>query len=398
MTTPVATEQKAPPPFDTEATVLDLHEGTLAHPPCAFGMSGSRAGNVLRSRGILKTADSYARARGSLSVTACFRYADGRRTIWPLRIMRHLGRKVATDLTDPITPYSDVVGAPLSGDALALLCDTLRTDYGIDALVARRVRADGGLHRAFTERYPGSRIEAAAAPYIDLSAYANFDAYDSRFGKQTRRNRRQRRRRMEEACGSLSFDVAGGHERGDEIDTALAWKRDWLAAYDLHSGVFDGGVNERLLRDVCADPSVRVSTLRSGGQPVAIEIGVVCGDHYAAYIGAFDPQWARFSMGQEQMLRTIAWCFAQGFKRYDLLADADAYKLRWTDASVPVNDFCVALSAPGTAYSLIRRLAQSPARRRLNQLPPSVRRTARRYGPMAAGLSAAGAALSLLAD
>src|SRR5690606_18812027 len=110
------------------------------------------------------------------------------------------------------------------------------------------------------------------------------------------------------------------------------------------------------------------------------------------------PQWARFSMGQEQMLRTIAWCFGQGFKRYDLLADADDYKLRWTNASVGVNDFCIALSPLGNAYTLVRRMAQSPVRRRLTDLPPSVRRSARRYGPMAAGLSATAAALSLLAD
>jgi CelD/BcsL family acetyltransferase involved in cellulose biosynthesis len=398
MKTLMAAELKASLPLPNNAAVLELHEGGNALLRTDFGAPGSRPGNVLRSPGILETAERYAQTRESISITACIRYPDGRRTVWPLRITRHLGLKIATDLTDPITPYSDVAGAPLSGEALALLCDSLRADHGIDALLARRVRADSGLHPAFTERYAGNRIETAAAPYIDLSAYADFDAYCSRFGKHTRRNRQQRRRRMEEECGELTFEVAGGHESGKEIDTALGWKRDWLAAYDLRSSVFDGGVNERLLRDVCADRSIRVSTLRSGGRPVAVEIGGVCGDYYAAYIGAFDPRWARFSTGQEQMLRTIGWCITQGFKRYDLLADADSYKLRWTDASVAVNDFCVALSPMGNAYSLIRRLAQSPARRRLNELPPSVRRTARRYGPMTAGLSAAGAAFSLLAD
>ena len=398
MKTLIAAELKTSLPRESHAAVLELHEGGNALVRPDFSAPGSRPGNVLRNPSILETAERYAQTRDSTSVTACIRYPDGRRTVWPLRIMRHLGCRIATDLTDPVTPYSDVAGAPLSGEALALLCDRLQADHGIDALLARRVRADGGLHLAFAERYAGSQIEPAVAPYIDLTAYADFDAYCSRFGKQTRRNRRQRRRRMEEECGDLTFEVAGGHERGDEIDTALTWKREWIAAYDLRSSIFDGGVNERLLREVCADPSMRVSTLSSGGRPVAIEIGSVCGDYYAAYIGAFDPLWARFSMGQEQMLRTIAWCFMQGFKRYDLLADADAYKLRWTDASVAVNDYCVALSPMGNAYSLIRRLAQSPARRRLNELPPSVRRSARRYGPMAAGLSAAGAALSLIAD
>lgn len=390
--------QEASPPIDEAAAVLDLHEGASPLLMQSFRASPGRAGNVLRSEGILALADGYAVARESISVTACIRYPDGRRTIWPLRIMRHLGQKVATDLTDPIAPYSDIAGAPLRADALALLCEVLRTHHQVDALVARRVRADGGLHSAFAERHAGARIEAAAAPYIDLTAHADFEAYCGRFGKQTRRNRKQRRRRIEEECGRLSFAVACGPESGEEVDTALAWKRQWLAGHDLRSSVFDGGVNERLLKEVCSDPSVRVSTLRSGGRPVAIEIGGVCGDHYAAYIGAFDPQWGRYSMGQEQMLRTIAWCFAQGFKRYDLLADADDYKLRWTDTSVAVDDFCIALSPTGNAYSLVRRLAQSPMRRRLKDLPVSVRRNARRYGPAAAGLGATAAALSLLAD
>ena len=214
MTTLMAAEQKASLPFDNKAAVLDLHEGADALLQGAFGVTGSRPGNVLRSQGIIAITDRSAQTRNSISVTACIHYPDGRRTVWPLRITRHLGRKIATDLTDPITPYSEIAGAPLSGAALALLCETLREDYGIDALVARRVRVDGGLHTAFLERHAGSRIETASAPYIDLSAHANFDAYCSRFGKQTRRNRRQRRRRMEEVCGPLTFEVAcGPHTR-----------------------------------------------------------------------------------------------------------------------------------------------------------------------------------------
>lgn len=254
---------------------------------------------------------------------------------------------------------------------------------------------DSGLAGAFD---PAHRIENEAAPFIDIAKHAGFEDYAQRFGKQTRRNRKQRRKRLEQAHGALTFEVLRGTAGRTAIAGALAWKRQWLAAQEMTSPVLDGDTCEAVLRAACDDPSACVSVLRAGGEAIAVEIGFTAGTHYAAYLGAYDPAVARFSAGQEQMLHTIEWCFANGFARYDLLAPASAYKTGWADGSVAVHDYCVALSVRGNGYAMLRKLAQSPMQRRLRDLSPSVRKSARRYGLPAAGLGATAVALTMLAD
>jgi CelD/BcsL family acetyltransferase involved in cellulose biosynthesis len=363
-------------------------------PPDRIGAKAGHPASVFHGETLLRAAADSARAGNIPCFFATIVHECGE-SIWPLRIEDQLGVRVAQDLTAPIAQYSDVIGAPLSKAALTDLADRLRVAHGVDALLARRVRSDGPLAAAFD---PNSRIESAAAPFIDLAAHRDFETYARRFGKQTRRNRHQRRRRLEQACGALSFDVRPGPDAAAEIARAIAWKRHWLAAQGFTSPVFDKGANEATLRAACDDRNVHVSVLRAGGDAIAIEVGFSAGLHYAAYLGAYDPRLARFSAGQEQMLRTIEWSFAQGFARYDLLAPASAYKASWADDSVDVHDHCIGLTVRGNGYALLRKLAQSPVHRRLRDLTPNVRRSARRYALPAAGIGATAMAFSILAD
>lgn len=317
------------------------------------------------------------------------------RSIWPLHLARHFGVMVASDLTAPISQYSDVIGDPLSASDLRALALGLRKTFGADALLARRVRGDSGLNAAFEAHAPASVTTSSAAPFINLKSYPGFEAYAvARFGKKTMRMRRQRRQKLESVYGPLHFTVLRGQESRDKLVTALQWKRDWLEARNIVSQVFDGSSNEGMLRRVSGNGNIFASVLSAGDRPVAIEIGIAHGGHYAAYLGAFDPEFTRFSPGQEQMLRTLEWCFAEGFSRYDLLPPDDDYKLGWTDTREPVSDHCLALSPLGSGYVLLRRLGHS----RMNSILRALPTKARRYGPAAVGVGAAAAALGILAD
>ena len=358
-----------------------------------------RAGNVFQSQAMLQAATRAARGLGMPVLAACALRDGAIDTIWPLRITRDLGVSVATDLADPVSQYSDVIGTPFDNEAIAELGTMLRRNYRVDVLLARRVRADSGLDAAFADA-GAAIVDTGLAPFADLAAFGNFSAYMASFSKSTARKIKQRRTRLETAAGALSFEVLQGAAARSAIETAMLWKRYWLQTQAFMSRVFDGAANEAALVEAAMGPNARTSVLSAGGRAVAIELGFTSGTHYAAYLGTFAPDLASYSAGQEQMLRTIEWCFAQDFTSYDLLPPDDGYKRHWTrgDTAHAVRDYGMALSKTGGMYLFVRRHARTRVQRTLEAIPSGLRQMVRRYGPTAIGAGAVAAAIGLLSE
>jgi CelD/BcsL family acetyltransferase involved in cellulose biosynthesis len=389
-------------PYASAAVSVLLLEGedaVLALDSATASARSVRPANIFHSAELMRAVARTAGSANSRCLTACIFQNGSIATIWPLRITRDMGVTIATDLCDPISQYSDVIGAALSGDALMQIGAKLRNDFGVDALLARRVRSDSGLDAGFTETR-ATMIDENEAPFADLASCSGFDDYLGRFSKSTLRKIRQRRQRLEQEHGALSFDLLRGDEARAAVAVAVSWKRGWLAAQALASRVFDGGANETALIDASGAPNAHVSVLRAAGRPIAIELGLSCARHYAAYLGTFDPSFTHYSPGQEQMLRTIEWCFAQGFARYDLLPPGDSYKRHWTRGSTAerVRDYGIALSRVGGMYLFVRRHARARVQRAVEAMPAGMRLVARHYGKVAIGVGGTAAAVGLLTD
>ncbi len=338
-------------------------------------------------RGAAKVAED----NGSEPLVLVFRRNGKVASLLALRAERLMGARMAIALVHPLAQYADTAGAALEPLEFERACRML-AKRGINALLLRKVRADSGLHGVLSRR-GHSQDASETALYIDLSAYESFAAYDGSFSSTTRRNRRQRRQKLETLAGPLSFAVLRGAEALPAFDTAIAWKRDWLAARGISSPVFDGGAWEGLLRGMVSSGEAIVSTLRGGDKLVAVEVGFADDKTYIAYLGAFEPELGTVSPGQEQMLRTIAWCFEQGFARYDLLAPADDYKRQWArkETGVSIDDYMVALTAVGRGVAEVRRRVRPVARDLYLRLSPDVRAAGGRYGKPAATVAAAAA-------
>ncbi len=337
--------------------------------------SKMRPSMVFMHRGIMVACAEKARQRGHIAIAMRVWRGGVLETVWPMKVQRRLGFVVATDLTSPITQYSDVMGRPLDPAGLGRIADFLRDRFSVDVLLARNLRGDSGLAEAFA--LTGNSVVArSSAPYIDLAAFRDYDAYVACFSKNSTRTRRQRRQKLESERGLVGFKIATGLEAQAFLRVALDWKRDWLEAQGLSSRVFDRGLSEQTLINACDDPDACVSVLTANDQPVAIELGFVGGNHYVAYLGAYDPAYADYSVGQEQMMETIRWCMGQGISRYDLLPPEADYKVRWTRGQppVPVTDHALALSTLGKAYVLALRYGKSNVRKLVEAMPPLLRR------------------------
>lgn len=292
-----------------------------------------------------------------------------------------MGVREALSLGSPILQYATCIGAPLSGEELFGLVRLLRARAGVDLLRLRKVRCDSPLLPGLVEA-GATRSEATLAPFIDLAALGSFEAFEATLTNASRRTRRQRLRRLEEEVGPVGFEVIRGFEAERAIEVALRWKRGWLDAASLASPVLDGGVFEQALLACLRCDSARISVLQAGARPAAIEFGFVGGGEYLSYLGAFDPELARFSVGSEQIARSIAWCFGEGLARYDFLAPDDAYKLVWTRGltSSGVSDYSLSANLRGQVFSTVHSEGRAFAKQAFQRMPKPLQSAAHRMG------------------
>lgn len=361
--------------------------------------AGARSGGhgIFEQFELVSAAARLASKHGAEPMVAVVRREGQAQTLLPLRRERLLGTRAAVPLAHPLAQYTDVSGQALRPQDLARVCDRLN-QRGVDVLLLRKVRQDSGLHDALSAHGQSQRAREVSY-YIDLAAYGTFTHYEASFSNRTRRNRRQREQRLCSQAGPLTFEVLRGAEAAKAFETALGWKRRWLAERGMSSPVFDSGGWEHLLRGTVLSGAAIVTALRGGAALAAVEIGFADRTSYLSYLGAYDEKYSAFSPGQLQMLRTIAWCFEQGFSRYDLLAPADDYKRQWTrtGTGVAVDDYAIALTHVGRGVAELRRHVRPLARDFYRRLSPEMRVAGGRYGMPAAALAAAAAAGAVIA-
>lgn len=396
-TSPQPAELKAPLSAMDDFEIVSGFDAVARLQPL-WNEAGAQSGGVgaFARFEIVRAAAQLAERRGAEPLVAVRRRDGHTLSLLPLRRERLFGARAAVPLVYPLAQYTDVAGQALSPDDLSRLCKLLAR-RGVDVLLLRKVREDGGLFEALSQHAQSQRTPETAL-YIDLAAYGTFAAYDASFSSRTRRNRRQRLQKLEAEAGPLTFEVLRGADAAAAFDTAVAWKQRWLAQRGMSSPVFDSGDWERLLREIVCSGGTIVTTLKAGADPIAVEVGFKDRTSYVAYLGAYDEKLASFSPGQEQMLRTIAWCFDQGFTRYDLLAPADDYKRHWarTDTGVAIDDYAIALTSVGRGIAELRRHVRPIARDLYHRLSPEMRAVGGRYGVPAAAVAAAAAAAGVV--
>jgi CelD/BcsL family acetyltransferase involved in cellulose biosynthesis len=173
----------------------------------------------------------------------------------------------------------------------------------------------------------------ARQPYVAIEG--DWEGYRKwRLGKGLRKEVGRHRRRLEER-GELevSFDD-GGDALGERLDEGFriegsGWKRG--------SAIAARPETDRFYREVASWARGRgwlsLAFLRLDGRPLAFDLRLECAGVVYVLKGGFDREYGRFGPGTLLTHDSIERAFATGASSYELLGQADAYKLRWTDAT-----------------------------------------------------------------
>ncbi|MGE0564185.1 MAG: GNAT family N-acetyltransferase [Pseudolabrys sp.] len=319
----------------------------------AMEFSGARP-TVFQSLALAEAACEAHRRKGETPLIVVVSRRGRPVVLFPAAIGRTRGLRGVRFLGDPLIQYGDVLAASEATDddmlaAWRAIIDPRHGHY----VHLRKVRADariatflrGAAHMVATHHAPCRALEAAPPD-------------DARKAKEVRRFRR----RLADQ-GDITFRILRDGHVAEALHTALAYTRDWLSDRGLASAVIGDPDWEASMHKLAASPrgAVRLAAaqLEINGRPAAVEIAIEDGRRWCAFLGTIDPAFAKAGPGHVQMDETVAWCAAQGYAEYDLLAPADGYKRAIANDGVDVRDYAAATCLRGNAA--VSALRAAPA-------------------------------------
>jgi CelD/BcsL family acetyltransferase involved in cellulose biosynthesis len=286
--------------------------------------------------------------------------------IFPTAISRFSGLRIIRFLGDPLIQYGDVIAAPgTSNKTIAAAYHAAADSAHGTLMLLRKVRADARL-APFLAQKSTPISTGQSAPFIDLRAAPKCNARDQR-------ELRRLRRRLAER-GECRFTLLAGEDARRATIEALALKRAWLAERGLPSSVIGSADWDDAISAMAGDGSLmRVARLSVGDRTAALEVALVHGGRWHAFIGARAPEFEKAGPGHVQMAETIAACRDHGITVYDLLGPSDPYKRAIAHDAVVLNDYAMALTRVGGIGLALAPLLPS-LKRTLTRMPCGLRR------------------------
>jgi CelD/BcsL family acetyltransferase involved in cellulose biosynthesis len=309
--------------------------------------------------------ETVARPRGRRLLCLVAR-RDGRvGLIWPLVTRQGWTGSVARPLDSETSEY----GMALVEDCadaerrVAAAWKVLRDNCGCDRLELENVRSDSVLGRVLSDPaapragFP-QFVTSQDAPWVSWDGIDSWDSYLRRLDGAQRRQLGRKSKRLAEV-GEICFEpVTDAAERDTLLDWMLAHKRAWLQKSRLHNGWFFSREYRAFLTASMSAfaPSGRriIFALKLNGRAIAAQLSSVDHARVEWFIGAFDPEYGKYSPGQLLHERCLRWAFERGLD-YDFRIGSEPAKFFWSNRVGQATNYVFANSARGAIYVLARK-------------------------------------------
>lgn len=170
------------------------------------------------------------------------------------------------------------------------------------------------------------------SPYLAIDG-RTWDDYRSSLDRKSRKDIERRLRRLRD-YGTVSLQVADG---SDEVEPLLdevlqlegsGWKRERGTAIESIPAV------RRFYEDIARWAGGRgwlaLRVLRVDGRAIALDFCIEADGVVYVLKGGFDPAFRRFAPGMALTYESLREAFERGMRSYEMLGDAEAYKLVFT--------------------------------------------------------------------
>ncbi|MBW3623318.1 MAG: GNAT family N-acetyltransferase [Armatimonadetes bacterium] len=242
----------------------------------------------------------------------------------PLRRLQWIGTGVSDYLGPLVRPSED------EGVARALAAYlSSRSNRFWDVADLHQLREDSPLPPVFGAPRHAALLPQAVAPYRPLPP--TVEELHAQFGKKLRSNLRYARRVLEREH-AVEFALAGPDDLETEMTNfftlhARRWRSRW------QPGVLFGGAvqsfHRQAARGLLEQEALRLHVLRLDGTTVAsLYCFSFAGVGYY-YLGGFDPDLSRYSIGTLLTAHAMESAVREGCWEFDFLRGQEPYKYRW---------------------------------------------------------------------
>ncbi len=288
--------------------------------------------------------------------------------IWPLAAVRHGPVTVLQWLSDPVGQYGDVLIDKDADEAkwFSAAWTWITGDPNIDGIALKHVREDARAFSFLDSKCP-PLPEEHLAPQLDLTPFSSSEEYSGALSRNQRSQRSKLRKKLEQD-GAVSFDVYRGDSAfAQAVHDALAFKKAWLEERGLKANIIgDPRFQDLITKLGTADPSAAAAgVLSSEGTPLSIDVAFTYEGRYFGCVIAENTSASAKSPTKVHLdLRQKA-CIEEGFSQFDMMLPASPFKAHWTDGSVVVKDFALAMNLWGLIYCSVYLGRVRPALKRL---------------------------------
>ncbi|MHB1456398.1 MAG: GNAT family N-acetyltransferase [Armatimonadota bacterium] len=179
--------------------------------------------------------------------------------------------------------------------------------------------------------WQGKLIPGEKCPYLPLAA--DWDAMLAIFGKKMRWNLGYYERLMRRDFQNVEISVLGEGEVAEGMAAFFdlhtkRWRKRWLPGMLADTG------RQRFHKEIASEciknGSLKLHSLRVNGQIRAILYCYIFGGRYFYYLGGFDPELSKYSLGTVLTGHAIRDAIENGCTEFDFLRGDEHYKSRWT--------------------------------------------------------------------
>ena len=275
----------------------------------------------------------------------------------PLSIQNRKLRSCLTGLAEPYQQYTEML--VLEGSNAKEIFSKWLGEFrkaGVDYLQLGQVRTDSNLFQAMDGVISPSG-EQEAAPFVDLSAWKDFEAYSSSLNRKTRKNMRNAHNRIAKTDRVSHSVFFGGSDLQQTINNVYEGRRSWLRKNGLTSRAFsDDGFKKFIFQLQDGDSSsVRMiaTELKHGDATVAEQVGFIHKNCYYAYMSDWNTDYEQISPGRMHLGEILKTCYAMNLQRADFMIPAVPYKFTWAKEAIGVSDYVLPLTMRGFVYNRI---------------------------------------------
>lgn len=295
----------------------------------------------------------------------------------PLERVRTKLRTVLMPLGNSFPQYCDALllpGVP-PRPAIAAMVTAALSHARADVVLFLKVRADSALQAGMPKNHVVT-ASSEAAPFVDLTPWADFEAYFSSIKSKTRKNMRNARNRLEREAPLTHRIAATPIEVASVIRRTLEGRADRLKDQGLTSRAFGSGEFARFCETLPGQNGLHIlaMSLRHGDKPIAEQWGFVHRGRYYAYVATRDFSLGEESPGKLHLAEVIETCFAKGLEAADFLVPVMPYKMTWANGAMKVTDYALPATIKGWAVILFwDRLLRPTVKRLVLGLDPRMR-------------------------